>query len=153
MAAIRFEPAPTKAWARAVQLFLILVGLLAAGIGVWVTWAPVGMSYSIVNGELVVTTKMGLSSEAAGLRIDRITEIRNVGLSGGSRTAGIGRPGYCVGNFRYPDLGPVWQATNCGPEGVFIQSQGRRPLGKKAPGRFLLLVMTIQPRGRVELQA
>lgn len=128
MAAQRYKPAPIKGWAVGVQIMLILLVIFATGIGVWITWAPVGVSHRITGGELIVETTLGFTDEAVRWPLNRIKDVRIVTLTGGWRTRGTARPGYCVGHFAYPNLGDVWQATTCAPEGVFIEREGRGPL-------------------------
>ena len=69
-----------------------------------------------------------------------VTSAREVTLSGGRRTRGTGAPGLCTGIWWYPDLGSVWQATDCSPRAVVLTVTGdERPivLSPPDPAAFL----------------
>jgi hypothetical protein len=84
--------------------------------------------YVISGGTLVVQSGSLLSGDRKVPLAD-ITESRAVALNGARRTAGTALPGYCVGRFSYPDLGAVWQATNCARRGLLVTARGEeRPL-------------------------
>jgi hypothetical protein len=91
------------------------------------------VSYSIAGGTLTVRSGDLLAGERK-LPLAEIAESRVVTLPHGRRTSGTALPGYCVGHYTYPDLGAVWQATNCGHRGVLVRA--------KDDARPLVLVLT-----------
>jgi hypothetical protein len=95
-------------------------------------YGPVRNRYTVEGGALRVETGLGviLKREVA---LSAITGARVVSLRGGSRTAGTALPGHCSGRFHYPELGPVWQATDCGPSGVLVESTSAEPRILLAP--------------------
>jgi len=58
-----------------------------------------------------------------------------VRLGRGRRTAGTALPGYCVGNFRYPGIGSVWQATDCSRDVLVLRRTGGKPIVLTPPDR------------------
>jgi hypothetical protein len=85
-------------------------------------------SYRIADGALVLQSG-DLFSGTRSVQLRDVTDARVVGLHGGRRTAGTALPGFCAGRFKYPDLGPVWQVTNCGGRGVLVEVRGEeRPI-------------------------
>jgi hypothetical protein len=81
------------------------------------------VAYTIGGGSLVVQSGDIFAGERT-VRLADVTEARVVTLHGGRRTAGTALPGYCAGRFSYPDLGSVWQATNCGGHAVLVRASG-----------------------------
>jgi hypothetical protein len=99
-------------------LVLVPVGaLLAAILGM----SP--MRYTIGDGALVVHSGDFFSGERS-IPLADVTEVRAVRPRGGRRTAGTALPGYCAGRFSYPDLGGVWQATDCGANALLVTASG-----------------------------
>jgi hypothetical protein len=90
-------------------------------------------SYTIGDGALVV--KSGdFFSGSRSVALDDVTDARVVTLRGGRRKAGTSMPGFCVGRFTYPDLGAVWQVTDCGSRAVLVQARGEeRPIVLSPP--------------------
>lgn len=78
-------------------------------------------SYTIAGGALVVRSGE-LFSRDRTVRLADVTEARPVTLHGGRRTAGTALPGFCAGRFSYPDLGAVWQVTDCGARGLLVRA-------------------------------
>ncbi len=54
-----------------------------------------------------------------------IASVQDVELEGGRRTMGTALPGYCVGRFRYANVGAVWQATDCSRRALLLQARGQ----------------------------
>jgi hypothetical protein len=81
-------------------------------------------AYAIRGGSLVVESGDPFSSVRT-VPLSDITDAREVALRGGRRTAGTALPGLCSGRFSYPDLGAVWQVTDCGGRGVLITAAGQ----------------------------
>jgi hypothetical protein len=99
-----------------------MVGLLAIVSGM----SPA--SYTIGDGALVVESGDFFSGRRR-VSLDDVTDARLVTLHGGRRKAGTSLPGFCAGRFTYPDLGAVWQVTNCGARAVLVQARGEeRPI-------------------------
>jgi hypothetical protein len=85
-----------------------------------------GMSpatYTIADGALAVRSG-DLFSGTRTVRLADVTGARVVALRGARRTAGTALPGFCAGRFTYPDLGTVWQVTDCGGQGVLVEARG-----------------------------
>lgn len=108
-----FAPPVTRRKAR-LALVVVLALITAAPIGALIvllgTMSP--LSYSVAGDELVVRS----GDAFAGTRTVRLADISEASvttLSRGRRTAGTALPGRCTGRFSYPELGSVWQATNC----------------------------------------
>jgi hypothetical protein len=74
--------------------------------------------YEISGGTLTVASDDVWGSRT--MRLADITDAETVRLGRGRRTSGTGLPGYCAGHFSYPNLGAVWQVTNCGGAAVVI---------------------------------
>jgi hypothetical protein len=99
-----------------------MVGLAAVASGM----SPA--SYTIGDGALVVQSG-DFFSGSRRVALGDVTDARVVTLHGGRRTAGTALPGFCAGRFTYPDLGAVWQVTNCGSRAVLVQARGEeRPI-------------------------
>ncbi len=79
--------------------------------------------YTIADGALVVKSGDWLAGQRSVLLAD-VTEARRVALHGARRTSGTALPGYCAGRFSYPDLGQVWQATDCSGRAVLVRARG-----------------------------
>lgn len=114
-------------------IVLPLVVLVALGAVAPLAFGISAPSYAITDGALVVRSGE-LFSGSRTVRLADITEARVVTLQGGRRTAGTALPGYCAGRFSYPDLGAVWQVTNCTARGVLVRASGEeRPLVVSPP--------------------
>ncbi len=121
MAEFRPPVRPSKVRvALAVLLPLVLIGPLGGAAFMMMGVSPA--SYAIGDG--VLTVRSGdLVSGSRTIPLSDVTEVRAVGLGGGWRVVGTALPGYCVGRFRYPDLGTVWQVTDCSSGGLLIRSR------------------------------
>jgi hypothetical protein len=91
------------------------------------------ITYALTAGTLTVDSGSrldGVRSVPLGLIGDR----RVVSLRGGRRTRGTGMEGYCTGRWSYPELGTVWQATNCPGSGVLlVTADGELPIVVSPP--------------------
>lgn len=86
------------------------------------------VTYAIHDGVLDVDSGSLLDGKRS-VALASVTDARAVTLSGGRRTRGTGAPGICTGVWWYPDLGSVWQATNCSPSAVVLTVTGEeRPI-------------------------
>jgi len=124
---------------------LILSGFLAALIlglalaGAAVLLLPRHLEYRVSEGELDVTSGLSLHPTHRRWPLAAVREVRPVELRGGRRLVGTALPGYCVGRFRYPATGAVWQATDCRGRGLLLRIDGEpRPvlLTPPDPGAF-----------------
>ena len=96
-------------------------------------------SYEIRDGSLTVRSGERFS-DARSMRLSDVTAARIVTLHGGSRRAGTSLPGLCAGRFSYPDLGVVWQVTDCRRVAIFIEAIGQPTpivITPPEPGDFL----------------
>lgn len=102
----------------------------------------IGMSparYVIASGKLVVESG-DLFAGRREVRLADLTESRAVTLRGGRRSAGTALPGYCGGRFTYPELGTVWQVTDCRASAVLLRAQGESlPIVLTPPDREAFL--------------
>ncbi len=92
-----------------------VLGTIAAGSG-QVTYRAHGGVVEVGTGSYFDGTHMFAEGR---IRDARVTDLR-----GGYRTRGTGAPGLCTGNWWYPELGPVWQATSCANRGVVLDVRG-----------------------------
>ena len=104
---------------------LVLVPTLFA---VWLVWAPHGVELEIDEGQLHITTAPAPVSRHRTIDLDSVVAVEEIHLGHGRRVAGTGIPGYCVGRFRYDNIGSVWQATDCSRDVVVLRRKGERPL-------------------------
>ncbi|MFT3769289.1 MAG: PH domain-containing protein [Minicystis sp.] len=102
---------------------LPLVVLAAVGSVLALSLGITQASYTIAGGALVIRSGDLLTGERT-VRLADVTEARAVVLLGGRRTRGTALPGFCAGRFSYPELGTVWQVTNCGPRAVVVRQAG-----------------------------
>jgi hypothetical protein len=100
-------------------------------------WMPTRVAYSIKSGQLEISTNLGLIPGSRRVPLDAIVEVRDVNLSGGTRQAGTTLPGFCQGRFIYPEIGPVWQATDCSRQALLLRVSGQeRPILLTPPDRM-----------------
>jgi hypothetical protein len=119
---------------------LLLPTLFAA----WLVWAPHVVELRIDAGELHITTAPAPLSRQRTIDLADIVNVEEARLGRGHRTAGTALPGYCVGNFRYDDLGMVWQATDCSRDVLVLRRENDKPIVLTPPrtDRFLTALDT-----------
>ncbi len=103
----------------------IFLSLLAVGgglFGVAVVAMPRILEYQVRDGALSVTTGFTLRPTTVTVSLEAIETATPVSLQRGSRVGGTSMPGYCTGAFRFPELGRVRIATDCGRQAVVRQS-------------------------------
>jgi hypothetical protein len=124
-----FSPPVTPSVLRPLLAVLVLlVGIVPLFFLVRLGFGIAPPSYTIADGTLSVRSGDPFSGEVA-VRVVDVTTARVVALRGARRTAGTALPGLCSGRFAYPDLGDVWQVTDCGPRGLLIEARGQqRPI-------------------------
>jgi hypothetical protein len=126
----------------AMAVILPIVVLLPMGALAAIAFGLSSPSYTIAGGTLVIHSGDLFSGDRT-VRLASLTDARATALHGGRRTAGTALPGLCTGRFWYPDLGNVWQVTNCGRRGVILRAAGEeRPivLSPPDPEAFLAAV-------------
>ncbi len=82
------------------------------------------VSYEITATSLSIMPGSVFSWSPKVINLSDITRSQRAVPQGGIREMGAGMPGYCVGRFRYPNLGSVWQATNCSTNALLIEARG-----------------------------
>jgi hypothetical protein len=123
----------------AIGVPLTVLALAPSLLAVWLVWAPHVIELRVADGRLDVVTAPSVFGGHRSIDLDAVTSIDRSTLGSGRRTAGTALPGYCVGRFSYPELGSVWQATDCSHDVVVLRSAGERPivLTPPEPDRFL----------------
>jgi hypothetical protein len=131
-----FAPAPARATARTVLgIALTAIIVPATVFAAALLWLPHRIEYTVESGGLVVTLDRTVWSRQRHFALADVVEARAVTLSRGRRVSGTSLPGYCVGTFRYRELGDVWQATDCTAAAVILRLRGsQRPI-VLAPGQ------------------
>ena len=104
--------------------FLAIVGIVPAVFVGGLVFSTAAISYTISGGLLDVESG-GFFGGSRKVSLADITESRAAELGRGRRTAGTAMPGYCTGRFSYPDLGEVWQATDCGSRVIVLRASGQ----------------------------
>jgi hypothetical protein len=125
-----FEPPVHR---RGLQLALgipISLVLLAIAAGTaFLFWVPHELEYAILDGSLEITTGPPPFLSRHSIPLSSIVGAEPRRLLGGRKVSGTNLPTYCVGVFYYPEIGRVWQATDCSNELVVLGVRGReRPV-------------------------
>lgn len=102
-----------RSWADWLGPAVVVLGILTCWLILSLFWGSQKIEYSIGDGRIQVRAESGVFSDSIEMAVSDLAEVRPVILSGGSRSWGVGMPGFCVGRFYYEGLGNVWQATNC----------------------------------------
>jgi hypothetical protein len=116
--------------------------------GAALLWLPHRITYEVTDHALVVTIDRAVWTSRRLFALTDIVDARTVTLSGGRRVDGTSLPGYCAGTFRYPELGDVWQATDCSAAAVVFGVRGHRRPVVLTPARreaFLAAIATGEP--------
>jgi hypothetical protein len=127
-------------------LTLLLLGI--AAFVMFLIWVPQHLSYEVADSQLTVTTGARPFQGRHTLPLVAIARADQRTVTGGRKVSGTNLPDYCVGVFFYPELGRVWQATDCGSSVVLLElGHGRRPwlLSPADPGDLLAAVRTGTP--------
>ena len=123
----------------AVGLPLTAVVLLPTLFAPWIVWAPQGVDLHIANGVLRVTTGPAPFSRVRTIDLSSVTKVEETHVGKGHRVAGTALPGYCAGDYRYPDLGSVWVATDCSRDVVVLRLANAKPVLLTPPDRQAFL--------------
>jgi hypothetical protein len=119
---VEFRPPERRRGARlAFALVLPLILVVPFAFLVNAAFGATRIRYVVEPGVLRIETGAWPEGDKT-VPLASVRERRVVTLRGGSRTMGTALPGFCVGRFSYPDLGAVWQATDCGPRAVLLAS-------------------------------
>lgn len=138
--AMLFRPPRLK---RSLQLAigvpLTVLALAPSLLAVWLVWSPHVIELRIADGRIDIVTAPSFFGGRQSVDLDSITAVDRATLGTGRRIAGTALPGYCVGRFSYPEMGAVWQATDCSHDVVVLNRAGERPivLTPAEPDRFL----------------
>jgi Bacterial PH domain len=117
-------PVRGKRWRVVAAVVMVFVALtFMASISV-VMLGSAGPSYTIAGSSLTVT-QTGRIARARTVALTDILEARVVTLENAHRTNGTSLPGLCSGDWSYPDLGAVWQLTDCSSRAVTITTRGQ----------------------------
>lgn len=129
----------TVIWIMLALLALTLAGNFFVAVLVWPHHEA---SFTVSPNWLVVHTKEGLWGDTTSFPLKGLRESKVVRVSGGTRLSGKQSAGYCAGWFTYPELGKVWQVTDCGEDVVLLAfSSGVRVLlAPQDPEAFLAAV-------------
>jgi len=119
----------------AVGLPLSAVVLLPTLFAVWLVWAPQVVELRVEDHRLEITTAPAPLSRHHTFDLATVVAVEDARLGRGRRTAGTALPGYCVGNFSYPELGGVWQATDCTRDVLVLRRAGGKPIVLTPPDR------------------
>lgn len=136
----------------AIGLPLTAVVLLPTLFAVWVVWAPQGVDLRLANGVLRVTTGPAPFSRVRTIDLGSVTGVEETHLGKGQRVAGTALPGYCAGNYRYPDLGSVWVATDCSRDVVVLRLANAKPVLLTPPDRRAFLEALASGRDMHQVQ-
>jgi hypothetical protein len=126
--AMLFRPPRLK---RSLQLAigvpLTVLALAPSLLAVWLVWSPHVIELRIADGRIDIVTAPSFFGGRQSVDLDSITAVDRATLGTGRRIAGTALPGYCVGRFSYPEMGAVWQATDCSNDVVVLNRAGERP--------------------------
>lgn len=81
--------------------------------------------YVFRKGELTIDSGSLLDGRKTFAASDVIS-VRTVGLTRGRRVRGTAAQGVCTGRFWYPDIGHVWQATDCAHTALLLMVKGEK---------------------------
>lgn len=99
---------------------LLLIPLVLGGLGIAVLTSRPSLRYELAEDRLVVGARLGPFDQGRVIPRAEIADPSAVRIASGRRVIGTAVPGYCLGRYRYPDHGTVWQATSCAGEGVLF---------------------------------
>jgi len=112
----------------ALGLPLTVLVLVPTAFAAWLVWAPHSVELEVAGGKLHITTAPEPLTRHRTVDLATVRSVESVQLGRGTRVAGTALPGYCVGHYRYPGIGDVWQATDCSHEVLILRRNGERPL-------------------------
>ena len=119
----------------AIGLPLTVVALVPTLYAAWLVWSPHVVKLAVGDGRLDITTGPSLLGGHRRVDLEAISSVEEVRLEGGRRVNGTALPGYCVGHFRYSNLGTVWQATDCSGDALLLRLGAGEPIVLTPPDR------------------
>lgn len=119
----------------AIGLPLTVVALVPTLYAAWLVWSPHVVELAVEDGRLDITTGPALLGGRRSVDLEAISSVEEVRLEGGRRVNGTALPGYCVGHFRYSNLGSVWQATDCSGDALLLRLGADKPIVLTPPDR------------------
>jgi hypothetical protein len=137
MHAIHHPPSRFLALRLVIAALLLLVLGVATVTTIGLFWMPHSIVYTVDASAVNSAPAMlhvvanawpfepGKSRES--LPLSQIRSVRVTSLHGGLRVGGTALDGYCVGLYEYPDLGRVFQATDCSRQ-VIVLGGGELPI-------------------------
>ena len=144
---MQFKAHPTSRWSFALIFGILAVTLGAVFMSMTVLIAPAHVSYAVSADHVKIEANLGPFDHSRTLARPEITAARLVNLHGGARIAGTGLPDYCQGEWRYPELGMVWQVTTCTPTGVVLETEeGRVVVSPQDREAFIAAVQSGEAR-------
>jgi hypothetical protein len=123
----------------AIGIPLSALVILPTLLAVWVVWAPHTIELRIEDEVLQITTAPAPLRRVRNIDLESIISVEETHLGKGRRTAGTALPGYCVGNYRYPELGNVWLATDCSRDVLVLRVADDKPVLLTPPDRSVFL--------------
>ena len=136
----------------AIGLPLTAIVLLPTMFGAWLVWAPHDVELRIAAGVLHITTAPAPLRRVRSIDLSRITAAEEAYLGEGRRIAGTALPGYCVGFYRYPELGKVWIATDCSRDVLVLRLADDEPVLLTPPDRRTFVEAVESGRDHVQAQ-
>lgn len=132
---LEFAPEPASArWRTTFAVIVTLVAAAASSTALLLVAVPSAIEYRVGGGSLTIAARHGAFPTARTIRLTDILAIEEATLREGRRTGGTSLPGFCAGHFTYPDIGSVWQATNCGREVLLLRVAGAEKPILVSPG-------------------
>lgn len=128
-------PRRRRALQLAIGLPLTAVVLLPTIFAVWLVWTPQVVEFRVENNILEIETAPAPLRRHHAFDLASIVAVDETHVGRGRRTAGTALPGYCVGNYSYPELGRVWQATDCSRDVLVLRRSGDKPVVLTPPDR------------------
>jgi len=119
----------------AVGLPLTALALLPTLFVVWLVWTPQVVELRVEKGWLHVKTAPAPISRHHAFDLTTVVAVEELRVGRGRRIAGTGLPGYCVGVFSYPEIGRVWQATDCSRDVLVLRRANANPVVLTPPDR------------------
>jgi len=118
-------PRPTPRRQRyALAAVVVLLTVPAAVFLGLIAWVPPHLEVRADRQGLRIVTGWSPLERRRTVPAAAVADLRKVEVHDGRRVVGTAMPGYCVGRFRYPRLGTVWQATDCTRHGVLVRVSG-----------------------------
>ncbi len=133
-----FEAPPSAAWMRWLAWLPLPLGILGAGVGIFVVAAPAHVAYTIAGDRLIVQADLGPLALGRDAPLSDVHGARREALHGARRVSGTSRGDFCHGDWRFTETGPAWVAGTCVSDTVVLEvGQERWVLTPAEPEAFL----------------